>query len=237
MPKGGPRSRAQSGAFVANAPIAMAVFDSAMRYVAVSDRWMRDARLERSPVGMLHYDAVPGIPAAWRAVHHRCLAGASESSDGEPFRHADGSIQWVKWAACPWRDDDGRIGGIILTIEDVTLRKDAEAEAAHLASVVKTSNEAIFSKTLDSIATSWNAGATRLLGYRAEEIIGQSIARIIPAERLGEEDLILKRIRAGEALEHFETQCLTRHGSVLDVSLSISPVRNALGEIVGASTI
>ena len=115
----------------------MAVFDCQMRYVAVSDRWLSEARLDRTPVGLLHYDVVPGIPDAWRAAHRRCLAGASESSDGEPFRHADGHLQWVKWAAGPWRDDDGRIGGVILTIEDVSARKEAEAEAAHLAAVVK----------------------------------------------------------------------------------------------------
>ena len=167
---------------------------------------MRHAGLDRPPVGMLHYDVVAGIPAAWRAVHRRCLAGASESSDGEPFRRPDGRVQWVKWAACPWRNDDGRIGGIILTVEDVSSKKEAEAEAAHLAAVVKNSNDAIVSKTLESIVTSWNAGATRLLGYHAEEMIGRSIDRIFPPERLGEEDLILERIRAGESPRAFRDE-------------------------------
>ena len=106
-------------------------------------------------------------------MHRRCLAGASESSEGDPFLRADGRLQWVKWSACPWRDSDSDIGGIIITTEDITTRKEAEAEAAHLASVVTHSSDAIIAKTLDSIVTSWNAGATRLLGYRAEEMIGQ----------------------------------------------------------------
>ena len=228
---------AQLDAFVAYSPIAMAMFDSEMRYLAVSERWLRDHQLVRSPVGLLLYDVLPEIPEAWRAGHRRCLAGATESSEGEPFPRADGRVQWVRWLACPWRDIGGEVGGIILMTEDITTRKEAEAEAARLAAVVTHSSDAIIAKNLDSIVTSWNAGATRLFGYRAEEMIGHSIARIVPPERLGEEDQILKWLRAGEAIEHFETQRVARNGRVLDVSLSISPVRNAFGAIVGVSKI
>ncbi len=215
----------------------MAMFDSEMRYVAVSERWLSDYQLARSPVGLIHYDVFPEISEAWKAVHRRCLAGATESSEGEPFLRADGGVQWVKWSACPWRDGDGNVGGIVLTTEDITTRKEADAKAAHLASVVTYSSDAIIAMTLDCIVTSWNTGATRLLGYRAEEMIGRSIARIIQSERLGEEDQILERLRAGEAIEHFETQRIAKDGRVLDVSLSISPVKNALGAIDGVSKI
>ena len=229
--------KAQLDAFVAYAPIAMAMFDREMRYVAVSERWLTDYRLSRSPVGLIHYDVFPEIAEAWRAVHRRCLAGATENSDGDPFLRADGRFQWVKWSASPWRDDEGEVGGLILTTEDITARKEAEVEAARLASVIRHSSDAIIAKTLDSIVTAWNAGATRMLGYRPEEMIGQSIARIIPPERLCEEDRIFERLRAGEAVEHFETKRVAKDGRVLDVSLSISPMRNTLGEIVGASKI
>ena len=215
----------------------MAMFDREMRYVAVSGRWLTNYQLECSPVGRRHYDVFPEIPEAWKAVHRRCLEGATESSEGDPFTRADGRVQWVKWAAAPWRDSGGNIGGIIITTEDVTSRKEAEAEAAHLASVVTSSSDAIIAKTLDSIVTHWNAGATRLLGYRAEEMVGQSITRIIPPERLDEEDRILEHLRAGEAVAHFETQRLAKDGRLLDVSLSLSPMRNALGMVVGASKI
>ncbi len=215
----------------------MAMFDQEMRYIAVSERWLRDYQLPCSPVGQSHYDVFPEIPEAWKAVHRRCLEGATESSEGDPFRRADGRVQWVRWSASPWRDSEGEIGGLILTTEDITARKEAEAEAAHLASVVTHSSDAIIAKTLDSIVTSWNAGATRLLGYEPEQMIGRPIARIFPADRLGEEDRFLERLRAGEVIEHFETQRIARDGRVVDVSLSISPMRNALGAIVGASKI
>ena len=208
-----------------------------MRYIAASQRWLSDYGLAGSPVGRLHYDVFPEISQDWKAVHRRCLAGASESSEGEPFLRADGRVQWVKWSAWPWRGRGGEVGGVILTSEDITIRKEAETMAAHLASVVTHSSDAIIAKTLDSIVTSWNAGATRLLGYRAEEMIGQPIARIIPPERAGEEEQILERLRASETVDYFETQRVAKDGRVLDVSLSISPVTNALGEIVGASKI
>ncbi len=208
-----------------------------MRTIAANDRWLRVNGLATSPVGRLHYDVFPEISEAWKAVHRRCLAGASESSEGEPFFRSGGHVQWVKWSAWPWRDLDGNIGGIILATEDVTERKEAEAEATHLASVVAHSSAAIIGKTLDSIVTSWNAGATRLFGYRAAEMIGQSIARIIPADRLGEEDRILERLRAGETLEPFETKRVAKDGRVLDVSISVAPIKNALGAIVGASKV
>jgi PAS domain S-box-containing protein len=171
-------------AFVAYAPIAMAMFDLDMRYIAVSERWLTDYQLSSSPVGRRHYDVFPEISEAWKAVHRRCLRGATECSEGDPFLRADGRVEWVKWTACPWRDSDGNVGGIIITTEDITTRKEAEAEAAHYASVVTDSSDAIIAKTLDAVVSSWNAGATRLLGYSAQEMIGQSIARIIPPERL-----------------------------------------------------
>jgi PAS domain-containing protein len=99
--KGGRNAKAQLDAFVAYAPIAIAMFDSEMRYIAVSERWLSDYQLTRWPVGLLHYDVFPEISEAWKGVHRRCLAGATESSEGEPFLRADGRVQWVKWSACP----------------------------------------------------------------------------------------------------------------------------------------
>ena len=233
----GRKDEAQLDGFVAHAPVAMAVFDREMRCLAVSERWLRDSRLDRSPVGLLIEDAVPEISGGWKAVHRRCLAGASESSEGEPFPRAGGQVQWVKWAAGPWRDSDGNIGGVILTTEDITARKAAEAEAARLASVVRHASDAIVALALDSIVTAWNEAATRLFGYSADEMVGQSIDRIIPAERLAEEGRILEQLRAGETVDPFETQRVARDGTILEVSLSISPIRDGTGAIVGAWTI
>jgi len=106
-----------------------------------------------------------------------------------------------------------------------------------LASIVQSSDDAIVSKNLDGIITSWNKGAERIFGYTAEEAVGQPITIVIPQDRHDEERTILTRLRRGERIEHFETVRQRKHGSLIWVSLTISPVRNAEGKIVGASKI
>ena len=113
---------------------------------------------------------------------------------------------------------------------------DAQA-AALLAAIVSSSDDAIVSKTLDGVITSWNAGAERLFGYTPAEAIGQSMTLIIPTERRPEENEILQRIRRGERVEHFETVRVAKNGQRLDVSLTISPVRDAHGRVIGASKV
>jgi PAS domain S-box-containing protein len=106
-----------------------------------------------------------------------------------------------------------------------------------LAAIVDSSEDAIVSKTLDGIITSWNAGAERLFGYTADEAIGQHISLIIPANRRNEETVIIERIRKGERIEHFDTVRVRKDKTSLDISLTISPVRDASGKIIGASKI
>lgn len=108
---------------------------------------------------------------------------------------------------------------------------------AWLAAIVEDTDDAIVSKTLDSIILTWNTGAERLFGYTANEAVGQPVTILIPEDRLTEEDQILSRLRAGERVDHFETIRRHKNGSLLDVSLTVSPVRNADGEIIGASKI
>jgi PAS domain S-box-containing protein len=120
---------------------------------------------------------------------------------------------------------------------DLTILKRAEEARATLAAIVESSDDAIVSKDLNGIVTSWNRGAERIFGYRAEEMIGQSILRIIPQERYDEENDILSRLRHGERIEHYETVRLTRDRQPLDISLTVSPVRNSSGKIIGASKI
>ncbi len=111
------------------------------------------------------------------------------------------------------------------------------AVRALLSAIVDSSHDAIVSKTLDGIITSWNGGAEAMFGYRAAEVIGKSIRLIIPSDRQAEEDYVLSRIRRGLRVDHFETVRQRKDGSFLDISLTVSPVRGAQGTIIGASKI
>jgi PAS domain S-box-containing protein len=106
-----------------------------------------------------------------------------------------------------------------------------------VAAIVESSDDAIVSKNLDGIITSWNRGAERIFGYTAEEAVGQPIMIVIPEDRQNEEREILTRIRRGKRIDHFETVRQRRHGSLINVSLTVSPVKNAEGKIIGASKI
>jgi PAS domain S-box-containing protein len=107
----------------------------------------------------------------------------------------------------------------------------------HLAAIIESSQDAIVSKDTNGIIKSWNAGAERLFGYKPEEIVGKSIRILIPPERQHEEDEILSRIQQGERVEHFETVRLCKDGALVDISVTVSPIKNAQGQIVGASKI
>ncbi|HEV7278074.1 MAG TPA: PAS domain S-box protein [Devosiaceae bacterium] len=137
----------------------------------------------------------------------------------------------------PIRDDQNRITGGINLLLDISDRDDREIESARLAAIVSSSDDAIVSKTLDGIIRSWNAGAERIFGYSAEEMIGSPIFRIIPAHLHDEETQILAKLRRGERIEHFDTVRLAKDGRRVDVSLTVSPLRDRLGNIVGASKI
>ncbi len=113
--------------FIDNAPAAFALFDSEMRYLAVSDSWLKDFGLERaSVIGCSHYEIFPEISEEWKQVHRRCLAGAVEKAEADRFERADGSVQWVRWEVRPWRRADETIGGIVIFSEVITERKALE---------------------------------------------------------------------------------------------------------------
>jgi PAS domain S-box-containing protein len=152
-----------------------------------------------------------------------------------PFQTA--GLRSVRAVYTPDVDERGRVQGWIASILDISDRRHIEVERALLASIVDSSDDAIISKTLDGIITSWNVGAQRIFGYAAAEAIGQSITLIIPLERRNEETEIIRRLRQGQTIEHFETQRLTKDGRQVPISLTVSPVRNRQGVVVGASKI
>ena len=165
-------------------------------------------------------------------------------ADPRPFyqsqyrvRHKDGDYRWMLVRVELIRDVSGRPCRVLGCQLDLTERNRAEEDRARLAAIVQSSEDAIVGKTLSGIVTSWNEGARRLLGYTAEEMVGQPLSRIIPTDRLDEELTILARLGRGERVEHIETVRRHKDGSLVDVSVSISPIRDASGRIVGASKI
>ncbi len=149
----------------------------------------------------------------------------------------DGTRFWFAPYPTPLRDDKGRITGGINMLVDITERKRAERATLLLGAIVDSSDDAIISKDLTGVITSWNKGAERLFGYQADEVIGKSITILIPPDRLSEEPDILSRLRRGERVDHFETIRRRKDGSLLDISLTISPVKDGQGNIIGASKI
>jgi PAS domain S-box-containing protein len=135
------------------------------------------------------------------------------------------------------KDSDGNIVGAVNCFQDVTERKRSEEAALRLAAIVESSDDAIVSKNLDGIITSWNGGAERIFGYLAEEIIGKPITILIPPDYQKEEEAIMARVRRGERVEHYQTVRQRKHGSLIHISLTVSPVRNAQGKVIGASKI
>ncbi len=139
--------------------------------------------------------------------------------------------------ANPIRDEAGNLIGAVNVLVDISDRKRAEQAQQFLAGIVESSEDAIISKTLTGQILTWNRSAERLLGYTAEEAIGKSILMLIPPERQHEEATIIERLRRGERIEHFETVRLTKDERRIDVSLSISPVRDDKGQVIAASKV
>ena len=153
------------------------------------------------------------------------------------FQSKDGHYLWVQDEASLLRDDDGRPKEIVGFWTNITERKQGEEYAQRLATIVEFSDDAIVSKDLNGVITSWNRGAERLFGYTAEEAIGKAITILIPPDRQDEEPEILERIRRGQQVDHYETIRRRKDGSLVDISLTASPVKNAQGKIIGASKI
>ena len=121
--------------------------------------------------------------------------------------------------------------------QDITERKKAEEELQRLASIVEFSEDAIIGKNIDGVITSWNRGAEKIYGYTRDEVVGRDLSFLLPPERQAEIQAIMERVLSGQSIECLETQRLTRTGSAIDVSLSVSPIKDASGHIAGASTI
>jgi PAS domain S-box-containing protein len=153
------------------------------------------------------------------------------------IERSDGTRTFVKTNLRFLHDEEGGHIGFIINCESVLNQNIHQQKEAHLAAIVETSDDAIISKTLDGVITSWNAGAERIFGYSAKEMIGQLIFKLIPGNLWNEESMIQEHLHSGRRIDHYETIRIAKNGKPLNVSLTISPIKDVNGNIVGASKI
>ena len=182
---------------------------------------------------ILHPDDRDRVGELWqRAVTERAAVETEYR-----IRHISGDWRWTAVRAVPVSNPDGSVREWVGMNIDITGRQQGEEARARLAAIVESSDDAIVSKDLNGVIASWNKGAERLFGYTAPEVIGKPVTLLIPKERSDEEPSILERIRQGEHIEHFETVRRRKDGTLIDVSLTVSPIIDSQGQVVGASKI
>ena len=167
---------------------------------------------------------------------------AATTAKGQEYEtkrvHKDGRIVDVAIIVSPIQDLGGALVGISARSRDITERKRTDSVIAEMAAIVDSSNDAIIGKTLQGVITTWNRGAENVYGYTAQEVIGRSIAFLLPSGRPDEvRDLIARMLESDARTEHFETQRVCKDGRVIEVSMTVSPIRNSDGTIVGASSV
>lgn len=207
------------------------------------------AMLKVFEIGELDYQGKTDAEIAQLNSFYRDAFLECERSDQEAWKQgilshkeevipvADGSQIILDTLKVPLFNSDGSRKGLVVIGRDVTERKQVEEERLRLASIVESSDDAIIGKTLDGMILSWNAGAQRIYGYTAEEVKGRSISILILPHRQESELRLLEGIREGSSIDHYETVHLKKEGSMIYVSLTISPIKDAAGRITGVSTI
>lgn len=183
------------------------------------------------------------MPSPYAAEHDQYLKNYHDTRQAKIIgigrevkaRRKDGTIFPIELSVAEVKVGAQRLfSGII---RDITLKKETEKFIGLLAAIVESSEDAIISKTLDGTITSWNSGAEKLFGYKSTEVIGKHISAIIPSDRLSEENKIIEQLKEGKSVEHFETFRRHKDGRDIQVSLTISPVRDTAGNIIGASKV
>jgi PAS domain S-box-containing protein len=233
------RSGAQLRTLISSAPAAVAMFDTGMRYLMASERWLQDYGLEgRDLTGMSHYDVFPEIRSMphFIDIHRRALRGERFDNHEDIWARADGRKVWSQWAIHPWKDSEGRVGGIILFTEDITARKQAEAalrtsEAMNRAAMDK----APIGKALvhgDGRFMKVNPALCQLLGYTEAELLTRDFQGITHPDDLTADLAHLRELLEGRTTSYqMEKRYLHRDGRLIWVQLSVSLVRRADGGV------
>ncbi len=213
--------------FIATAPIAIALFDRDMRYLAYSDRWLLDyGRGRESLLGVCHYEVNPDLPQAWLEVHQRGLRGETQRNDEDLWVMADGTRRWVRWAVVPWRDSGGAIAGLIMSAEDITDAKrvrDAvsEREARYRAAVESASDGFWVVDLRNGRLLDVNDAYARASGYSREQLLRMSVSDLEAVESADEVAAHVARVwRDGR--DHFITRHRRRDGSTWPVEIHVT---------------
>jgi PAS domain S-box-containing protein len=210
------------------------VIDKDHRYVLVEGDLMEKMGYDRRDYEGKHPTEIGQTERynASKQLYDRMMAGEKFSVERKAATGESYIVHFV-----PLANEHGEVEAGLVMALDITDIKQAEEKGAKLGAIIESSDDAIISKTLESIITSWNDSAQRMFGYTADEIIGETIYKLIPADRQEEEPRILARLKRGERVEHFETKRMTKDGRLIDVSLTISPVKDSQGNIIGLSKI
>lgn len=225
-------------AILDNSPAIIFLKDPAGRYLLVNQRYLQLFHLDREKIlGHTDYEIFPKDVAARFLANDRIVIETGEPLTVEEVAPQDDGPHTYIVTKFPMRRPDATVHAVCGIGTDVTEQKQLELMARRMAAIVESSNDAIIGKDLRGIITSWNQGAERLYGYLSAEAVGQPISMIAAPGHLDEMPEILARIRRGERVEHFETQRQRKDGQIIDVSLTVSPVHDSAGQIVGASKI
>jgi len=225
--------------FVTHAPASLAMLDSEMRYLAVSQRWIKDYHLEtQSIIGLSHYEVFPEISEGWKAVHRRGIAGEVICAEEDRFERGDGTVQWLRWEVRPWRTTDGKVGGIVIFSEDITDRKQTamalEESEARFRSLVETTFDWIWELNEAGRYTYVSAKVKDLLGYDPGEVLGLTPLQLMPeAEAKRVESILNRIISSREPFSALEN--INRHKSGRLVALETSgvPIFGSDGQFKG----
>jgi two-component system cell cycle sensor histidine kinase/response regulator CckA len=234
---------------IAHTPAAVAMFDTEMRYLQASERWLNDYHLTgHEVVGRSHYEVFPDIPQRWKQVHLRALTGAVEHCDEDPFPRADGTMEWLQWEVRPWRRADGEIAGIIMFTQVITERKRAQLEATRLAHQLEErvrelrESEDRFRSALqyspigmaivapNGAFLEVNPALCRILGFTCEELLARDFQAITHADDLAVDLDSVRKLLAGELAEYqLEKRYIHALGTTIWVQLNVSLARNLDG--------
>jgi len=219
--------------FIENAPVALAMLDREMRYLVVSQRWLSDYRLTNEQIiGVSHYEVFPDIPERWKEIHRRCLAGASEKCDEDPFPRGDGRIDWLRWEVLSWREaEGGEVGGLLILSENITERVQARETVRKLSLAIEQSPNGVQITNAEGVIEYVNAALLAMTGYERDELIGQNptvlSSGLTPANTYAElwQSMAEGRPWQGELVSR------RKNGEIFIEFDRISPLRNGEGEI------